>query len=289
MAVATSGSVPKVRAAVGGPVVLMGIDAEDGGPGAHGPISVYESVITSIFGNVTNAGSGILVLGAGKSAFDDPTTFWNQIGTDLSVSVTLVNGATNITNQSFAGFAIVAVVSDVGNTPLGGLTNAENNAISSSAIAAHVNGGGGLFGAAASGLTSPYGYLSGVGAFTFNFPPQYDNITGTAAGMALGIDNPAGNLDICCWHDEYITFPSFLGVLATNNSTGSPAAIGGTQVVIQGNIDLSPATSTNTVGTNHTVTATAQDGSPLGPAVGVTVTFTVLSGPNMGASGTCTV
>ncbi|MCH8164942.1 MAG: hypothetical protein IH889_04970 [Planctomycetes bacterium] len=56
-----------------GPLVLMGIDAEDGGPGAHGPISVYESVLTNgsltgILDNVTNGGSGILVIGGSTGA-----------------------------------------------------------------------------------------------------------------------------------------------------------------------------------------------------------------------------
>lgn len=39
----------------------MGIDAEDGGPGGHGPITTYEDVVNSILSNVTNGGSGILV------------------------------------------------------------------------------------------------------------------------------------------------------------------------------------------------------------------------------------
>src|SRR5215207_9969423 len=40
------------EAAVGGPVVIMGIDAEDGGPGAHGPITVYEDIVNSVLANV---------------------------------------------------------------------------------------------------------------------------------------------------------------------------------------------------------------------------------------------
>lgn len=51
-------------------------------------------------------------------------------------------------------------------------------------------------------------------------------------------------------------------------------------------IKLDPETDTNPVGTTHTVTATLKD--LLGnPQIGVLVTFTIVSGPNAGASGTC--
>ena len=52
-----------------------------------------------------------------------------------------------------------------------------------------------------------------------------------------------------------------------------------TAFVAPSNLVLSPASATNAVGGNHTVTATATTAA-LAPAPGVTVTFTVLSGPN---------
>ncbi len=63
--------------------------------------------------------------------------------------------------------------------------------------------------------------------------------------------------------------------------------IGGANVKLPGSIDLTPSAATNIVGTTHTVTATAMDGETPVPAVGVTVTFAVTSGPNAGTSGTC--
>lgn len=81
----------------GGPVVLMGIDAEDGGPGGHGPIANYVSVVNDVLGDATNGGSGILVIGGGKHPGDGPTTFWNAISISAGVAVTYVNGAANIT------------------------------------------------------------------------------------------------------------------------------------------------------------------------------------------------
>ena len=51
-------------------------------------------------------------------------------------------------------------------------------------------------------------------------------------------------------------------------------------------IKLDPETATNPVGTTHTVTATLKDLLGI-PQIGVLVTFTIVSGPNAGASGTC--
>lgn len=53
-------------------------------------------------------------------------------------------------------------------------------------------------------------------------------------------------------------------------------------------ITLSPMSASNNVGTSHTVTARVTD-MLNNPQPGVQVTFTVLAGPNAGASGTCTV
>jgi hypothetical protein len=52
-------------------------------------------------------------------------------------------------------------------------------------------------------------------------------------------------------------------------------------------LTLTPATATNVIGTTHTVTALVQD-SILNPIPGVTVTFTILSGPNAGTTGQAT-
>lgn len=226
----TSFSVGPAGAASGGPVVLMGIDAEDGGPGAHGPNSVYQDVVNNTLSQATNGGAGILVVGGGKNQFDNVTRFWDAVDAGTPESVTYVNGA-SIAGQSFSGFKMIAVVSDESNTFSGGLTQAENDALAARQpdIAAFVNGGGGLVGFSSSGFGNPYAYLGGVGAFTFAFPPQYSDITPTAEGLAVGITDA---LDVCCWHDEYTAFPSFLKVLATNAATGNAAAVGGANVVV---------------------------------------------------------
>jgi hypothetical protein len=219
-----------------GPLVLMGIDAEDGGVGGHGPIGNYVSVVNSILGNVTNGGSGILVIGGGKSASDDVTGFWDAIDAAIaSQSVTYVNGAAAIGAQSFAGFAMMAVVSSASQTPSGGKTDAESDALNARAadVAAFVNAGGGLLGFSDVGHPTPFGYLGNVGAFGFSFF-DYEDITPTAAGTAVGITDA---LDVCCWHNTFTSFPGFLNVLATavnfsGQDTGQAAAIGGATVTV---------------------------------------------------------
>lgn len=218
-------------AATGGPVVLMGIDAEDGGVGGHGPIGVYVDVVNSVLGEVSNGGSGILVVGGGKNTSDDVTEFWDAIGGGTSQTVTYVNGDLAIADQSFAGFAMIAIVSSVGETRSGGLTDAESVALNARAsdIAGFVNSGGGLFGTSQAELSAPYGYLGDIGAFTSTVDVSYRNITPTADGTAVGITDA---LDICCWHDYYDTFPDFLAVLAVDANNDRVAALGGAQVVI---------------------------------------------------------
>ncbi|MFN6962633.1 MAG: thrombospondin type 3 repeat-containing protein [Pyrinomonadaceae bacterium] len=262
----------------------MGIDAEDGGPGVHGPISTYIAVVNSVYSNATNGGSGVLVIGGGKSASDDVTQFWTAIDTGSpAFTVTFVNGPSNITSQSLTGIRMIAVVSDVGNTPSGGLTQLENDALGGrqADIAAFVNNGGGLLGFS-SEFTNSYAYLGGIGSFVTQDVPDYDNITPTAEGLAIGITD---SLDVCCWHQEYVTFPSFLSVLARNatTTTNMPSAIGGQRVFIS-TVQLAANATTRTTCQTATLTATVTENGV--PVTNRAVTFTAVSGPNTGLLGT---
>ena len=214
-----------------GPVVLAGIDAEDGGVGGHGPIENYAQLVRSVLAEVGNGETGILVMGGGKSEFDDVTSYWTAIEAEVGRPVTFVNGAAAIAAEDLSGYAMVAIASSESETPSGGLTQAENDALEDRAsdIAVFVNSGGGLLGFSQPGLTNPYAYVSGLGDFTQNTGLQYSDITPTAAGLAVGISDV---LDLCCWHDQYLTYPDFFEVLATNASTGQAAAIGGNAVVV---------------------------------------------------------
>jgi hypothetical protein len=283
------GVAPAVQAPApmqGGPIILMGIDAEDGSHvNQHGSPSIYAGVVRNgILANVNNGGTGILGIGCGKLPTDDVTFFWAAVAAGAMQPLVCVNGPTAISLASFNGFAMIAVVSDVFNTPSGGLTQAELNALNARAtdVANFVNTGGGLFGLSNCSLTNPYGYLGGVGGFTCGAlgNNQQQDIQPTNAGAALGITST--NLDVCCWHDTYDRFPAFLQVLAFYPQFGNRvAAVGGAQVIVTQGITLDPATAQNPAGTAHTVTAKLED-SNRNPVVNRQVRFTVISGPNAG-------
>lgn len=284
--------------ALAGPVVLMGIDGEDGngglcgsGGGAHGGHAPYIAVANGFLPLVTNGGTGILVIGGGKSPTDNVTQFWNAVGCGVTPPqpVTHVNGAGNIGTVAIANYRMIAIASSQQQTPSGGLTQAESDALDARAadIAGFVNTGGALFGLSQAGLSTPYGYLGTIGSFTSAFPPQYADVTATAAGMAVGITNT--NMDVCCWHDTFPAFPSFLQVLAFHAGNGQAAALGGANVAIPGQITLSPLLSFNPPGTSHTVSAVVLDAlPPNNPVPNVDVTFTVTTGPNAGATSVAT-
>jgi len=102
----------------------------------------------------------------------------------------------------------------------------------------------------------------------------------------------------CSTHEGFVTWPSDFLVLAiskdvpssfvaADGTTGAPYIVArGQKLVVLSDIDLSPATATNPIGTSHTVTATVTQNST--PVEGTTVTFTVLSGPHAGTTGTDT-
>ena len=223
----------------GGPVVLLGIDSEDGGIGGHGPISVYADVIEDILDKVTNGGSGILVIG--EAGDDDNTVkeFWDEIGDLTAQDITYVAGADNIAGQSFSGFAVLAVVTAEatvfqGSNPGDGLTNSENEALISRAgdVASFVNGGGGLFGSSQDGLDNPWGYVGGLGGFATTTGLSYSTIVPTDAGSEIGITTA---LNVCCWHDVFTEWPTFLEPLAWRSGwvDTQAAALGGAQVTIE--------------------------------------------------------
>jgi uncharacterized protein YjdB len=265
--------------------MLLGIDAEDGGPGGHGPITVYQTIVSNLLAQVSNGHSGILVIGGGKDPSDDVTTFWDTIGTAIGRSVTYVNGTSNISSQSFAGFALIVVSSSESETSSGGLTDAENTALTARdiSIASHVNGGGALMVFTQMGITSPYGFLAGIGAITSSDIGSGDdeNIDVNAAGTAAGLSD---ELDVCCWHEQYLSFPSFLQPLATYAGSSEIAAIGGASVSVPSGLTLAPETQSVNIGQMCTVTATVLRAGQ--PVTNQSVTFLVTSGPHTGATAT---
>lgn len=278
------------HAGSGGPVVLMGIDSEDGGPGAHGPLSVYANVVDSILEAATNGGEGILVIGEdGVTGSSNVRNFWNGIATVTGEAVTFVGTAAGVSDADFDGYAVLAVVTSTFNMvqPAGdhGLSNAENEALIGRAadVAEFVNDGGGLFASSQTGLTNAWGFIGQIGAFETLTNLSYDTITPTAAGADIGITTA---LNVCCWHDVFTQHPAFLEVLAYQSGTTRPAAIGGVAVTIPTGIDLAPESASLEIGQTHTVTATVEDDGAA--AAGTEVSFLVTEGPHAGESGTGT-
>lgn len=95
---------------------------------------------------------------------------------------------------------------------------------------------GGVFGMANTfvGGSGPYAYLAPLGTFTVT-NTSYADITATPAGAALSIGD---QLDVCCWHNTFTTYPSVLSSLAINNEPGSvgqgeAAGVGG-EIIVPG-------------------------------------------------------
>ncbi len=219
---------------------------------------------------------------------------WAAADAGSGVPVTYYDGGPAI-DQFFADLAagtvnpsIIWVSGDGAGNDLGGdsleVAALNNNA---TAIADFVNSGGGLIahgceygwlGALLPGLVSIGSGASGDLVPTAEFNAAFPGVT-------------ADDINAGPWHCNFEGDLGGLQVLAESTSVqteagaNAPVIIGGGAVVLPGSIELNPPTATNPVGTSHTVTATVRDRTgALAP--GMTVTFTVVSGPNTGDTGT---
>ncbi len=288
------------RALAGGAVMVVGHDADD-----HGFEATYADLYDLLLASTTNGSSGILAIGAdaGSAAGNWITTVAGLMNTPQTV--TFVNDAA-ISTASFSGFAIIHVPSTNIDTPGGINSTTEQPLLVARAvdIAGFINGGGSLFGLTQDSVTDAYGYLGLFAEITSVGVPasgdcgggqQFDNITSTPAGQALGITDT--NVDGCCWHNSFTSYPAFLQPLATVDEPGctSPvidghaAMLGCLNCTLPGQMSLAPAVDLNPPGTSHTVTSTFLEGlAPNDPIVGVLTDYDVISGPNAGANGTDT-
>ena len=133
--------------------------------------------------------------------------------------------------------------------------------------------------------------VSGVGCF------NNAHIVATHPALAGLTDASLSNWS-CSVHEAISDFPSDFLPLAIARNVGGPGSMtfpdgsfGIPYIVARGeglrfisNIDLTPTTDENPVGTTHTVTATVKENNA--PVAGKSVTFTVLSGPHAGVTGT---
>lgn len=285
--------------------MLAGHDADD-----HGFSAVYATLFDSLQATVTNGGSGILAIGADPGS--EAGNWIASVASQMAVpqTVTFVNGAA-ISTQPLSGFAIIHVPSSTHDTP-GGIDGASELPLLNARtveIVEFIAAGGGLFGLTQGvDVLDPYAYLSPFADLqTIGLPSSgdcdggagsalYDNVSTTPLGMTLGITDT--NLDGCCWHNVFSSYPDFLNVLAAANEPmctvpqaihGLPAVIGCFDCQIPGQLGLAPAQAFNLVNTSHEMAAILLESvAPNDPIAGVEVTFNVLSGPNSGDSGTDT-
>ena len=231
--------------AAGGPVILMGLDSElVPGDSNHGPPEEHADMVASILDSVTNGGDGILALGGNPSSNSDIIDYWEEdVGNDPMVDedVTFVNGAEDIRNVDFDGYAMIGVISSTGQIN-SGLTNSENDALidRQGDIAAFVNSGGGFLGKTQDGMSDPWDYISPL----VDIEPRSANnssITVTDDGKDLGLSQ-SGMDGWCCYHESFEedSVPDFLNVLLRNpdQADDPPAAIGGDAVIIETAVEL---------------------------------------------------
>lgn len=306
LATATA-TVPPVHAA-GGPVILGGDDLTDHGSrdtttGTNQDGWLYlEKAIENVLPAVTRAGNdgSIAALGSSDSTgtfgFDAGAAMhWAALDAGTGVPVTYYDGATAIgtfftaLSTGSTNPALIWIAGDGAGNDLSNSAGAEAAALTANAtsIGDFVNSGGGLI-----SHGSEYGWLSALlpGAtvvFGGNFGDLYLTATGQAAFPGLTNDD----INAGPWHNHFEGNLGGLGVLAASNvlddnlGADAPVIIGGAAVTLPGSITLDPATATNPTGTDHTVTATVRD-STAALLPGVTVTFDVISGPNMGETDT---
>lgn len=157
---------------------------------------------------------------------------------------------------------------------------------------------------------TPFSFLDGLttraaGSFTTEDPPCEGAISVVAqSGPTSGLHDSDLSDWGCSVHQAFKTWASDYSPLAIATDAsiqpycandvdtaalacGEPyLLVAGTGVTVTSNISLTPPSASNPVSTSHTVTATVKDSvGDLAP--GKTVTFSVDSGPDAGATGTC--
>ncbi len=290
-------------AAVGGPVFLSGDDADDYGhcSGATACGGLYANILEFAVQNSGAPGTlgDIVAIGPSGQALTALNN-WNGATTSGPYSITVLATTAQIAAVNFSDYKLLYIPSDFNTS--GGISSTLLAALNlrQSSIQSFVNiSGGGLVALTegASGANA-YGWLP-IPLTTSPASHTTHPITPTAALITLSPSTTTANLTHCCLHNTFTGPVGFSGleVLAFHNHGGSSGyehgtdeavILGGAQVVIQGNISLTPANDTNDVGDAHTVTATVLDGSPAVPSVGTLVSFSI-TGPNAGAPGTCSV
>ncbi len=268
---ALNAAMPSPVQAQGGPVLILGIDPENGSPGSHGPISAYRGMINVLQSQVSNGNNGLLIIGSGKPAPAPPNlfNFWTAVA---NVAPALprnhVNGPA-IASVDFSTYSIICIASDDQNVN-GGLTRAEWTALMTrkADLRKFINCGGAVF-----AMCAPDNYPDWYNYLTFPAAPliSYTTTIGGFSDVGLlpgastvGQFGPFTNLlgsstDI--WHNTYTAYPAPLLPLARQIGTGRPTALGTTSLYVN-NAPIASAGGDQTIEcTSHSGMLVTLDGS----------------------------
>jgi hypothetical protein len=291
--------------ALGGPVLIGGDDADDHGffSGGNQAGWLYiEDGFNNIGPAVANGGTIAVCLGCNgstasagfASGFDSstlPGLGWTRTTLTSATDLAAFFAGTGAVHVGNAG--IIYMPSDYGNVA-GGINPTQVAVVNANAsgLNGFVSAGGGLFAHTQQFVAGGFGWLTTLlPGISFVDGSGCDlnvlNLTAQGAGAFPQLTDAILS-NATPWHNYFQGDFGGLDVLSTGPCGSGPRAVilGGANVVIQQLIELSPAVALNTPGQDHTVTAMVEDA--LGaPQAGVAVTFAVVSGPNAGASGTC--
>ena len=289
----------------GGPVLIGGDDADDhgsvsAGVNLSGWLYIEEgfNLIGPEVGNVNRVAvclgcNGDLASGGFEFGFDLsnlPGAGWTRQTVTGNADIEAFFAGTN-TTVNVADAGIVYMPTDFGNVG-GGITSGEIDAVNANAAAINgfVSAGGGLFTHSQQFIPGGFGWLQTLlpGLVVNSAGACNEGLLNLTAVGTLAFPNLTDAIvsDATPWHNWFSGDLGGLQSLVTGpcGANNEPVIIGGGNVQIQQSIDLTPVAADNPLFTPHTVFAEVSDtaGALLS---GVTVTFEVIAGPNLGATG----
>ncbi|MBI5764248.1 MAG: hypothetical protein HZA51_12065 [Planctomycetes bacterium] len=278
-----------------GIVFFSGDDADDVGHCTGSSCGgLYPAVFSFSVANSASPGTGILAIGVNGGQAASSLASWNNPANGgPGATVTILTNPAMISTVAFTDFAVLYIPSVDLHTS-GGLTQVQLNALNTrqADIVDFVNDfGGAIIALTEAEKPNAYGWLP--------IPVQtadriHTNVCPTAAlTTALAPAATCANMSHNFYHTVFTGPPGFLGLDILATSTDSPVGdvvlLGGADVLIGGQITLSPRSAMNPIGTSHTLTAMVLELlPPNNPIANTLVTFDVLSGPNAGTTGTAT-
>ncbi|MFQ5491843.1 MAG: FG-GAP repeat domain-containing protein [Phycisphaerae bacterium] len=280
-------------AGAGGIVFLSGDDADDVGH-CQGTAcgGLYPAIFSFGVANSASPGTGILAIGVNAGSAQMALDSWNDpLNGGPGAPVTVLTTPAEIAAVNFLDFSLLYIPSIALHT-VGGITSVQLDALNARQgdVVNFVNvSGGALVALTEANVPNAYGWIP----FPIETADQvHTNVCPTAALTgALAPMATCANMSHGVYHTIFTGPPGFLGMEALALSADAPVdqvvLLGGINVIIGGQISLTPDTAAGPMCQSHVLTATVTQLSfPFDPLQGALVTFDVISGPNLGMGGT---